>query len=112
MKLLRCVPASMGQRAAPAERIPLRSKPRLLQLRQPHPRGGLAAPAGRGSGRLVAASVAPVDPVPFGRRARPVLSGVPFSNAYCDMNWLLPVPLVLIEILLGMQLPLEESDSQ
>merc|ERR1719310_2085824 len=34
----------------------------------------------------------------------PVLTGVPFNDAYCYMDWLLTVPLLLIEILLVMKL--------
>merc|ERR1712050_163469 len=34
----------------------------------------------------------------------PVLTGVPFNDAYRCMDWLLTVPLLLIEILLGMKL--------
>jgi bacteriorhodopsin len=35
----------------------------------------------------------------------PTLTGVPFNDAYRYMDWLLTVPLLLIEILLVMQLP-------
>merc|ERR1712010_220314 len=35
----------------------------------------------------------------------PTLSGVPFNDAYRYMDWLLTVPLLLIEILLVMKLP-------
>merc|ERR1711988_842095 len=35
----------------------------------------------------------------------PVLTGVPFNDAYRYMDWLLTVPLLLIEILLVMKLP-------
>ena len=38
----------------------------------------------------------------------PTLTGVPFNDAYRYMDWLLTVPLLLIEILLVMQLPEEE----
>jgi len=37
-------------------------------------------------------------------RADPVLTGVPFNDAYRYMDWLLTVPLLLIEILLVMKL--------
>ena len=35
----------------------------------------------------------------------PTLTGVPFNDAYRYMDWLLTVPLLLIEILLVMKLP-------
>ena len=35
----------------------------------------------------------------------PTLSGVPFNDAYRYMDWLLTVPLLLIEILLVMKIP-------
>merc|ERR1711934_25098 len=38
----------------------------------------------------------------------PVLTGVPFNDAYRYMDWLLTVPLLLIEILLGMKLSDED----
>jgi bacteriorhodopsin len=41
----------------------------------------------------------------------PTLTGVPFNDAYRYMDWLLTVPLLLIEILLVMKLP-EEVYSQ
>merc|ERR1711912_149669 len=37
--------------------------------------------------------------------AAPKLTGVPFNDAYRYMDWLLTVPLLLIEILLVMKLP-------
>merc|ERR1711998_761035 len=40
----------------------------------------------------------------------PVLTGVPFNDAYRYMDWLLTVPLLLIEIVLVMKLSPEESD--
>jgi len=40
----------------------------------------------------------------------PVLTGVPFNDAYRYMDWLLTVPLLLIEILLVMKLDPEEQN--
>jgi len=42
----------------------------------------------------------------------PVLTGVPFNDAYRYMDWLLTVPLLLIEILLVMKLSDEEFNSK
>merc|ERR1712107_441932 len=42
----------------------------------------------------------------------PALTGVPFNAAYRYMDWLLTVPLLLIEILLVMKLPPEEYSSK
>jgi len=42
----------------------------------------------------------------------PVLTGVPFNDAYRYMDWLLTVPLLLIEIILVMKLTPEESSRQ
>merc|ERR1712048_535967 len=42
----------------------------------------------------------------------PSLSGVPFNDAYRYMDWLLTVPLLLIEILLVMNLSAEEYSSK
>merc|ERR1712187_95283 len=42
----------------------------------------------------------------------PVLTGVPFNDAYRYMDWLLTVPLLLIEILLVMKLPDAEYSSK
>merc|ERR1712187_1016020 len=44
--------------------------------------------------------------------ADPVLTGVPFPDAYRYMDWLLTVPLLLIEILLVMKLSPEEMSSK
>merc|ERR1712178_312617 len=41
----------------------------------------------------------------------PVLTGVPFNDAYRYMDWLLTVPLLLMEIVLTMKLSPEESSS-
>merc|ERR1719333_585095 len=42
----------------------------------------------------------------------PKLTGVPFNDAYRYMDWLLTVPLLLIEILLVMKLPDEEFSAK
>merc|ERR1711972_195201 len=42
----------------------------------------------------------------------PTLTGVPFNDAYRYMDWLLTVPLLLIEILLVMNLSEEEYSSK
>jgi len=42
----------------------------------------------------------------------PALTGVPFNDAYRYMDWLLTVPLLLIEILLVMKLPAAEFSSK
>jgi len=42
----------------------------------------------------------------------PVLTGIPFNDAYRYMDWLLTVPLLLIEIVLVMKLSPEESRSK
>merc|ERR1712006_74242 len=42
----------------------------------------------------------------------PTLTGVPFNDAYRYMDWLLTVPLLLIEILLVMKLSDEEYSSK
>jgi bacteriorhodopsin len=42
----------------------------------------------------------------------PTLTGVPFNDAYRYMDWLLTVPLLLIEIILVMKLSDEESSSK
>merc|ERR1719251_867629 len=42
----------------------------------------------------------------------PTLTGVPFNDAYRYMDWLLTVPLLLIEILLVMKLSDEEFNSK
>merc|ERR1712211_11629 len=44
--------------------------------------------------------------------ADPVLTGVPFNDAYRYMDWLLTVPLLLIEILLVMKLSPEQYSSK
>merc|ERR1711979_188334 len=42
----------------------------------------------------------------------PELTGVPFNDAYRYMDWLLPVPLLLIEILLVMKLEADDFNSR
>merc|ERR1711988_1563458 len=42
----------------------------------------------------------------------PALTGVPFNDAYLYMDWLLTVPLLLIEIILVMKLSPEEASSK
>jgi len=42
----------------------------------------------------------------------PVLTGVPFNDAYRYMDWLLTVPLLLVEIVLVMNLSKEEASSK
>merc|ERR1711869_3698 len=42
----------------------------------------------------------------------PKLTGVPFNDAYRYMDWLLTVPLLLMEIVLVMNLPAAESSSK
>merc|ERR1712118_246079 len=42
----------------------------------------------------------------------PVLTGVPFNDAYRYMDWLLTVPLLLIEIILVMKLSPEEASEK
>merc|ERR1711865_1109202 len=48
----------------------------------------------------------------MGETGGPTLTGVPFNDAYRYMDWLLTVPLLLIEILLVMQLPEGEFSSK
>merc|ERR1712182_8902 len=45
-------------------------------------------------------------------KADPALTGLPFNDAYRYMDWLLTVPLLLIEILLVMKLSPEEYNSK
>jgi len=44
--------------------------------------------------------------------ADPQLTGVPFNDAYRYMDWLLTVPLLLMEIVLVMKLPAEEASAK
>jgi bacteriorhodopsin len=54
-----------------------------------------------------------VEAYHYGQTAKdPVLTGVPFNDAYRYMDWLLTVPLLLIEILLVMKLSDEEFNSK
>merc|ERR1712086_397801 len=55
-----------------------------------------------GAGKLVGGAM---------EASAPTLTGIPFNDAYQYMDWLLTVPLLLIEILLVMKLP-EEVFSQ
>ena len=43
---------------------------------------------------------------------RPMLTGVPFNDAYRYMDWLLTVPLLLIEIILVIKLDGDNFDSK
>merc|ERR1712086_929325 len=42
----------------------------------------------------------------------PVVTGVPFNDAYRYMDWLLTVPLLLLEILLVMKIPADQLNSK
>merc|ERR1711967_162295 len=54
-----------------------------------------------------------VEAYHYGQTAKdPVLTGVPFNDAYRYMDWLLTVPLLLIEILLVMKLSPEEYNTK
>merc|ERR1712023_348616 len=47
-----------------------------------------------------------------GRDQAPEVTGIPFNDAYRYMDWLLTVPLLLMEIVLVMNLPEAESNKQ
>jgi len=47
-----------------------------------------------------------------GNTANPVLTGVPFNDAYRYMDWLLTVPLLLLEIIFCMNLSREQRSSE
>merc|ERR1712100_722455 len=47
-----------------------------------------------------------------GQTGPPVITGTPFNDAYRYMDWLLTVPLLLMEIVLVMNLPAEEANSK
>merc|ERR1712100_35656 len=47
-----------------------------------------------------------------GQTGPPVLTGTPFNDAYRYMDWLLTVPLLLMEIVLVMNLPAKEANSK
>jgi bacteriorhodopsin len=49
---------------------------------------------------------------PHGVTANPVLTGVPFNDAYRYMDWLLTVPLLLLEIIFCMNLSQEQVSSE
>merc|ERR1711879_379341 len=53
-----------------------------------------------------------VDAYHYEKSGVPVLTGVPFNDAYRYMDWLLTVPLLLIEILLVMKLDEETFTKQ
>merc|ERR1712072_1184897 len=50
--------------------------------------------------------------VPPGFIGPPQLTGIPFNDAYRYMDWLLTVPLLLMEIVSVMNLPAEEANSK
>jgi len=50
-------------------------------------------------------------PAPDGVIGAPTITGKPFNDAYRYMDWLLTVPLLLIEIVLCMKLPAKEMTS-
>jgi len=50
--------------------------------------------------------------VPPGFIGPPFVTGTPFNDAYRYMDWLLTVPLLLMEIVLVMKLPAEEANSK
>jgi len=52
------------------------------------------------------------QPNEWGETLDPVLTGVPFNDAYRYMDWLLTVPLLLIEIVFVMKLSDEETKSK
>ena len=49
---------------------------------------------------------------PDGNTTDPHLTGVPFNDAYRYMDWLLTVPLLLLEILLVMKLPADKLNTK
>merc|ERR1711871_357166 len=51
-------------------------------------------------------------PMGYHQPGNPKLTGTPFNDAYRYMDWLLTVPLLLMEIVLGMNLPEGESNKQ
>lgn len=53
-----------------------------------------------------------VEAYQYNEHFEPKLTGVPFNDAYRYMDWLLTVPLLLIEIVLVMKLSPEESNSK
>jgi hypothetical protein len=55
---------------------------------------------------------APLPPPAIAEYPSPLMTGVPFNDAYRYMDWLLTVPLLLMEIVLVMSLPAEESSSK
>merc|ERR1712100_94443 len=55
---------------------------------------------------------APLPPPAVAQYPAPLMTGVPFNDAYRYMDWLLTVPLLLMEIVLVMNLPAAESSSK
>merc|ERR1712070_1007374 len=51
-------------------------------------------------------------PMGYHNPGNPKLTGTPFNDAYRYMDWLLTVPLLLMEIVLVMNLPKEEANSK
>merc|ERR1719337_737724 len=51
-------------------------------------------------------------PMGYHNPGNPKLTGTPFNDAYRYMDWLLTVPLLLMEIVMVMNLPAEESSSR
>merc|ERR1719163_2463306 len=55
---------------------------------------------------------APLPPPAIAEYPAPLMTGIPFNDAYRYMDWLLTVPLLLMEIVLVMNLPADESSSK
>jgi len=55
---------------------------------------------------------APLPPPAVAQYPAPLMTGVPFNDAYRYMDWLLTVPLLLMEIVLVMSLSKEEANSK
>jgi len=55
---------------------------------------------------------APLPPPAVAQYPAPLMTGVPFNDAYRYMDWLLTVPLLLMEIVLVMNLPAAEARSK
>merc|ERR1712054_65733 len=53
-----------------------------------------------------------VESYEYTKEGGPFLTGVPFNDAYRYMDWLLTVPLLLMEIVLVMQLPDDQTFKQ
>merc|ERR1711988_942804 len=52
-----------------------------------------------------------VESYEYTKEGGPFLTGVPFNDAYRYMDWLLTVPLLLMEIVLVMKVPADEQTS-